>query len=177
MTKAGRIQNTLIGLFTVLAGGLIIAIGADAYAFIIRVLGIVLAIDGIRRLVFFAKMARHMVGGRSILYRGVIMLDIGIFTVSLSHVPTIILVMYLAGIHGFAGIIDILRSAESRRLQAPRWKLEMGTGIGNVIIALLCLVFLKEIEVAILIYGAGLIYTGVIRMIQSFRRTAIIYIQ
>ncbi len=31
--------------------------------------------------------------------------------------------------------------------------------------------------VLILIYGAGLIYTGVIRMIQSFRRTAIIYIQ
>ncbi|MBQ9060633.1 MAG: DUF308 domain-containing protein [Firmicutes bacterium] len=177
MTKAGRAWNVILGIIIILAGCIIFVFREDAYVVIITVLGLSLVVDGVRKLVVFAKMARHMVGGRSILYRAVITLDIGLFTLSMNHVPAIILVMYLAGIHGFAGIIDILRAAESRKLQAPRWKLEMSTGLVNVIMALLCLVFLKQVEVAVVIYSVGLIYSGLIRIIQAFRRTAVIYIQ
>ena len=177
MTKAGRVKNVIVGLIMILTGILIGAFGEKAYWVIITVLGASLVVYGIRLIVFFAKMARHMVGGRSILYRAVITLDIGLFTLSLTDVPSIILVMYLAGVHGFSGIIDILRAAESRKLQAPRWKLEMCSGAVNVIIALLCIVFIEKIAVAVMIYGAGLIYSGVIRIIQAFRRTAVIYIQ
>ena len=45
------------------------------------------------------------------------------------------------------------------------------------IIALLCIVFIEKITVAVMIYGTGLIYSGGIRIIQAFRRTAVIYIQ
>ena len=107
MTKAGRVKNVIVGLIMILTGILIGAFGEEAYWIIITVLGASLVVYGIRLIVFFAKMARHMVGGRSILYRAVITLDIGLFTLSLTDVPSIILVMYLAGVHGFSGIIDI----------------------------------------------------------------------
>jgi uncharacterized membrane protein HdeD (DUF308 family) len=84
--------------------------------------------------------------------------------------------LYLAGLHGFSGFIDIMRAIESKKMNAS-WKLNISHGIINVLIALLCLVFLKTVWVATLCYSLGLIYSGIIRIIQAFRRTAIVYIQ
>ncbi len=177
MTKLRRIGNVILGLF-IIAFGLLVATGWDsAYTFIIHVLGFSLILGGIRLLVYYVTMARHMVDGRAILYRAVIMLDIGIFSLSLARVPAIFLVAYLAGLHGFTGIIDILRAREAITMQAPNWKLNMAGGIVNVIMAVLCLIFIKEPAVAVEIYAAGLVYSGVIRIIRAFRRTQSVYIQ
>ena len=120
-------------------------------------------------------MARLMVGGRAALYRAVIILDMGLFTLSLTDVPLYCVVIYLAGLHGFSGVIDILRAAEARRLQAPSWRLDLSRGIINVIIALLCLAFIGTVQVAVTVYAAGLAYAGLIRIIQAFRRKSVTY--
>ena len=172
-----RVFNVLVGLIMVLCGALFISNPRDGYKVIISILAVSLLFYGIRMFWFYFRMARHMVGGRSILYRAVIMFDLGLFTISLSDIPLIYVILYLAGIHFFAGGIDILRANESRRLQAESWKLQFAQGLVNVILAALCLAFIHSMAVAVVIYGAGLIYSGGTRIIQAFRRTAVVYIQ
>ena len=175
MTKARRVSNIFTGLIMI-AAAFFLAVDADStYPAIILIFGISLLISSVRSLVYYFTMARHMVGGRRVLYRAIIILDMGLFTLSLTDVPLFCVVLYLAGIHAFSGVIDILRAGESRRLQAPSWKLRFSAGLINIIMACLCLVFIGVVEVAVLVYCIGLAYAGVVRIIQAFRRAKTIY--
>ena len=72
---------------------------SEVYGVIILSLGLTLMLSGIRSLVYYFTMAKHMVGGLAVLYRGVIVFDIGLFTLSLVDVPLIFIMLYLAGLH------------------------------------------------------------------------------
>ena len=177
MTKARRVGNILTGLFIFLLGAALAVDPWHAYKVVILILGISLLVTGIRSLMYYFTMARHMVGGQTVLYRAVIVLDIGLFSLSLTNIPFVFVILYLAAIHGFSGFVDIMRAQEARRLQAGSWKLNFSHGLINVIMAVLCLVFLGTPFVAVEIYAIGLLYTGVIRIIQAFRKTPVVYIQ
>ena len=103
MTKARRIGNMLIGLFIFALGALMALDPWQAYKGVILVLGITLILSGARSLVYYFTMAKHMVDGQTILYRAVIVLDIGVFSLSLSNIPFVFVILYLAAIHGFSG--------------------------------------------------------------------------
>ena len=148
-----------------------------ALKFIILIFCISLLFSGIRELLSYFTMARRMVGGRSILYRSIIVIDIGIFTMSLTDVPMAYIMLYLAGIHLFSGSIDILNALGTKRLQGVSWKMQFLYGLLNVVIAVLCLIFIKSIGIAVIIYAFGLASSGVMRIVQACRRTAIVYIQ
>lgn len=177
MTKVKRITSFLSGLIIILFSILLFLDPRGSYSIIILVLALTLFIRGIRLFVYYFSMARHMVGGRTILYQAVIVLDIGIFTLSLTNVPLIYFILYLVMIHGISGVIDMLRALEVKRNESQSWKLNFCSGIINVLMAALCLVFIKSVLTAVMIYAAGLFYSGLIRIIQSFRKTAIVYIQ
>ncbi len=177
MTKASRIGNILIGLIMLALGAFMALDPQDGYPVIILILGLTLLFSGLRSLIYYFTMAKHMVGGRSVLYRAVIVLDIGLFTLSLTKIPLIFIVLYLAAMHGFAGIVDILSAREAKKLRAGSWKLNFSHGVINVIMAVLCLIFLGTEAVAAEIYALGLMYSGLIRIIQALRRTAVVYIQ
>ena len=70
-----------------------------------------------------------------------------------------------------------MRAMEAKRLQAASWKMSLIHGIVNVVMAGLCLAFIGTVEVAVEIYAAGLVYSGIIRIIQAFRKTTVVYIQ
>lgn len=176
MTKGRRVREVLTGLAMILCAILLALFTEEAYPFITLVLALSLLLSGIRMLVFYLRMARYMVGGRAMLYRSIILIDLGLFTVSLTQIPLIYVVLYLAGIHIFTGAIDILRSMEARGIDG-RWKLNMVHGIVNILIAALCLFNLKSTVVAVEIYCLGLAWSGIIRIIQAFRKQAIVYIQ
>lgn len=177
MTKIGRVGNIFAGLCMVCLG-LIMAMDPDkVYTFLVTLLGITMLLSGVRSMVYYFSMARHMVGGKTVLYRAVLIIDIALFTLSITDVPLIFVVLYLAGIHGFAGFIDIMSAREARQLQAGPWRLKLTSGVVNVVIAVLCIAFLGTSAVAAEIYSLGLIYSGVIRIIQACRRTAMVYIQ
>ena len=177
MTKTRRVGNVLTGLFILALGCLLALYPWYAYKAVILILGITLFFSGIRSLVYYFTMARHMVGGQTVLYRAVIVLDIGLFSLSLTNIPFVFVILYLAAIHGFSGFVDIMRAQEARRLQAGSWKLNFSHGLINVIMAALCLIFLGTPFVAVEIYAIGLVYSGVIRIIQAFRKTPVVYIQ
>ena len=135
---------------------------------------------GIKSLYYYQTMARHMVGGRMQLYRGIVLLDLGLFTFSLNTIPKAYVILYLMGIHAFAGVVDILRARESKMMDNPAWKNSLIYGVGNLAMAVLCLVFgflWKNADAVVYTYAAGLVYSGIARIANAFRKTAVVYIQ
>ncbi len=178
MTIFQRIRSILFGLL--MLGTAIIFIfnpGDDAYMTVIWILSTGLAVKGIKDIVFYFVMARHMVGGKIILFQGVVVLDFAMLTASLSSVPKIYILLYLIVIHAFSGIIETLRALESRKTVDGPWKLKLGHGIINFMLALACLVFIKQTNTALIIYSVGLIYSALIRIISAFRRTDFVIIK
>ena len=116
MTLIQRITRVLIGLVMLAVSAIFLAVpGNDAYTIVIFVLATGLTVKGVKDIVFYFTMARHMVGGKIILFQGVVILDFALFTASLSDVPKIYVLMYLLAIHAFSGIVEILRAMEARR--------------------------------------------------------------
>ena len=84
MTVVQRIKNIITGV-GMIAGGILMTLypdmGIGAAALI---LSISLTLYGFRQIIYYITLARKMVGGRRILYRGVIILDLGLFTLTVS---------------------------------------------------------------------------------------------
>ena len=178
MTIFRRIRNFLLGLLMMIAAVLFVSMpGDDKYMIIIGILAVGLAFKALNDIIFYFVMARHMVGGKMILFQGVVVLDFAILTASMSHVPKIYILLYLAGIHAFSGVVETLRAMEARRTVEGPWRMKLGHGIVNFLLALACIIFIRQINTAVLIYSLGLIYSAVIRMIGAFRRTTFIVIE
>ncbi len=178
MTVTQRIKKILFGFLMLLAAIAFLIMPEDGtYSIIIGVLALGLAIRGIKDIVFYFTMARHMVGGKMILFQGVVVLDFALFTGSLHDVPKIYILLYLIAIHAFSGAVEILRAMEARRTVAGPWKMKMGHGLINLALALSCLIFIQSTSTAVIIYSVGLIYSAIVRIISGFRRTAFVVIE
>ena len=178
MGKLGRIRNVFIGIFMILLSfAMMISDPEDSFLIAAVMLSLALLFTGIRSLAFYFTMARNMVGGKSQLYAGLIVMDFGIFTLMLTEMPHIYLILYLIGTHAFSGAIDILRSLEAKRNGASSWKLKVSQGAVNLIVAVLCLFSLESVRMLVIIYCLGLMYSAAVRIISAFRKTAIVYIQ
>lgn len=179
MTKSNRLKNIFSGLLSIGFAILMIALPADGYKLILFIVGLAMILSGIRKLVFYLSMARHMVGGKSQLFIGLIELDLGAFTYSLNDIPLIYIVLYLLAYHAFVGGIAILRSLEAKRFGSGHWKLLFSTGVINILVALFAVIggiALGSPAVTSYIYGAGLIWSGITTIAGAFRKTAIVYI-
>jgi uncharacterized membrane protein HdeD (DUF308 family) len=121
-----------------------------------------------------------MVGGKSLLFRGIIMLDLAVFTISMVDDPRMYIIFYLLGIHAFSGVTGVLRALEARRYGAPSWRWTMVLGIGNFTIAVLAVVagfFLPDTKDLVYLYAGCLFYSACVQIASAFRKTAIVYIQ
>lgn len=180
MNKMQRIRDVLLGLIMILGSLVMALVPGDGLKIALGILGISLFVMGIRYIVYYRTMARHMIGGRSILIIGVILLDFSLLTASMQNVPLAYIVVYLLGIYAFSGVIDILGAFEAKGYGATSWRFKLATGIINVLIALaalLCGLILRSHDDVVYIYCAGLFYSGLTRIITAFRKTAIVYIQ
>ena len=177
MTRFQKIRETVLGLIMIFAAVVMMLAPSEGYAVIILIIGVVYTLRGLSTVIYYFMMARFMVGGRSSLYAGIIMLDFGILTCSLTDVPHYYIFVYLIAIHGFSGIVEVLRSLEARRAGAGSWRLKMGHGLLNIAITVVCFVYIRQTNVAVFVYSLGLIYSGVLRIISSMRKTKMVYIQ
>ena len=150
---------------------------SSSYAVVIAVLSLGLAVRGIRYLYFYFSAARYMVGGKMILFWGVITLDFAMLTGSLTDVPKFYVLLYLLGAHAFSGVVEVLRAMEAKRAVGGPWKLKFSHGIVNLAIALACLVLIRRPNTAVQIFSLGLVYSGMMRIIGAFRRTSFILIK
>ena len=178
MTSIQRVKKFLTGL-CMLLGSLILAMEPEEGYYIIAILlSLSLVLSGIRSMIYYFTMARNMVGGKSVLYRSLILMDLGFFTMTVITIPPIYLVCHLLISHGFSGIVDMLKAYEDKRMQAPSWRMSFVYGLGNLLISLIALtcVFSHLNWLVVDIYSAGLAYSGIMQMVSAFRRKSIIYI-
>ena len=177
MTRFQRYKQIFSAVITLITAGLILSSPTEGYKIVIYVLAIVFAFRGVTNIVYYFSMARFMVGGRTSLYIGVILLDLGFLTLTLTDVPHYYILLYLIAIHAFSGIVEMLRAFEARRVGAGSWKLKMCHGIINILIALAGIVFIRRLNVAVIIYCSGLVYSSVLRIISACRSNRPVYIQ
>lgn len=177
MSGARRVREIIVSLLIIAFCVLIIFDPEKGFIIVAGILSLSLTIYGIRELIYYFTMARHMVGGKSALIIGVIAVDIGVFASTLTYLPNIYIVLYLLGIHAFSGAIDIMRSLEAKRMDAGSWRFKMASGAVNIVIAVLCVIFLNSTSMIVYIYTAGLAYSAVARIVTACRKTAIVYIQ
>ena len=167
----------LIGLLMI-AGSIALAINPEeSLPVITAIMSVSLWIYGIRMMVYYLTMARHMVGGLRVLFRAIFMLDLGYFAMGLTEIPLLYVMLYLAVMHGISGVINMLRVREAIRLEAPSWRLNFFQGAVDVVTAALCLIMIRSTKLAVYIYAAGVLYSGCIRVIQAFRKTTSVYVQ
>ena len=114
MTNMQRAKKILAGLLLLLCSGLMVYDPENGLYIVALILSGSLILYGVRCLSLYIFMARHMVGGKAILYRGIIILDLGVFTLSMVDDPKLYIIFYLLGFHAFAGVLDILRALDLR---------------------------------------------------------------
>ena len=91
MSLFKRIQEIIIACMTALFGIILLFAGEEGQLIVIDIICLCLFFEGIRLLVYYLWMARHMVEGKRVLIRSIIILDLGMLTLqmvsmSLEHV-------------------------------------------------------------------------------------------
>ena len=180
MTKIQRVKSFLGGLVTVLFGGILYWVpfmGVDLISLVVTVSLLVL---GLKNLLFYAAMSRHMVGGKYSLFAGIILTELGICVYMMKSFSPVYVMFYLLAIHSFYGIVDIMVALRARKLRSKSWRIKLLTGLGNLSLGILAIYFGftgEDVFMVIYIYALGIAYTGIMRMANAFRRTAVPYIE
>lgn len=180
MTSGTKVWNIITGLVMIAAGAWLFYDPAHGLKAVAIVLSISCTLRGFQIIFYYLTMARHMVSGKALLYLGMVYLDVGLLTTAMFNNAIIYIILYLAILHGFYGVVDILRARESRGVGNPGWKWSAISGITNLLIAAVVLgggVSIESERVVVYIYAAGLIYTACLRIAGAFRKTDIVYIQ
>ena len=97
MSKFARVKNVIFGILTVFVGLMLILAPEDGFYVIVMILSIGLLIAGIKEIVFYFSMAINMVGGKRSFYKGIIILEAAIFTISLYDIPKFFIMLYRSG--------------------------------------------------------------------------------
>ena len=180
MTLVQRIRTVLGALLTILCAILLLFLKEDGYLLVCLLLSLSLIVYGVRTLIYYFTMARHMVDGRGVFFKGILILDFGVFTLSISQNYSTFIVFYLLFAHAFSGIVEVLRALEARRFQSGSWRLTMIQGflrIGFAVAAVIIGFVIGDLQTLTGIYAIGLIWSAVIQFFSGFRKTAIVYIQ
>ena len=177
MGKARRVFNVLTGLFTILFGLFMFSGQNRAYTAMLFFLEFALIIRGVRLLVYYNSMARHMVGGKIILYEGIFFLDLGLLFVSIDDLPWMYVMLYLVIGLAISGVVDLLRANEIRLLESGHWKYQTFTGIVKITATAISFASFKYPFILVSVYSLGVIHSGVARIVSAVRPEAIVYIE
>ncbi|MDO4804881.1 MAG: DUF308 domain-containing protein [Lachnospiraceae bacterium] len=177
MSGRKRVVYFITGLFMVLFGVIMMFPSEEGYKTVLNILEFALIISGIKHLHFYFTMARYMVGGIYIFFKGIFILDAGLFAFNLDDVPKQYAMLYLIGGLAIAGVIGIMHAMEVRKLESGKWKSLLAQGIIQISVAIVCLFFLGDQDMLTLVYGLGLLHSGIMRIMTSFRKTAIVYVK
>ena len=177
MTKLQRARELLGGLLMLATGALVVYRPASGILLMILIIIVTTILKGLGSLTYYITMARHMVGGKLQLYKGIILLDIGMFFMTLDDVPIIYLMLYLLVANLISGVIEILGAREARQMEAGSWKMKTAIGAADVLFGLASIFCLGRPNLLVYIYATGLAYSAVLRIVSAIRRSAIVYIQ
>lgn len=179
MTLFRRIRDILISALMLLIAFQLIAFPKYSYAIVAIIVSLSLYLYSFKLLWYYFTMARHMVGGKSILIQAVILIDAALLIDAMIPVSSLAVVFYLLGIFAFTGVVDILKAIEDKKMGAT-WKLKFILGIIIILFAVALLISgLFYANTTFLVYGysISLIFSALIRLVTAFRKTSVVYLQ
>lgn len=177
MSKTRRVFNIIAAIFMIQSALILMLVPDIAFRLISMFVGLILVYYGARYLIYYLTHAQHMIGGKWLFLVGLIMFDMGVFATTLYNQAQAILIVYVVAAHLVAAGLNIVRAVGNKRDNNPGWKIDLAQGIGNIAQVVLCLVFINYVEIPVFIYCAGVIYSAVLLIIQSCKKTAIVYVQ
>ena len=177
MTKYQRVESFIVGMIMLISGAVMLFFPEEGFYCIAMILGISLILKGVQSLVYYFAMARFMVGGKAILFTGVIILDFGIFTFSMVDEPKVYILVYLIAFHGFSAVVNLLKGVREKSSRTGSWKIDLFQGTGNLLIILVCFLFRRSTELLVYLYCGGLFYSAALRIFCAVRKNDIVYIQ
>lgn len=177
MGATRRLIYFLTGALMVVLSVFMIRPDPDGYQVVLNFMKIALLLSGIKHLHYYFTMARYMVGGIYIFYKGVFLLDAALFAFSMDKLPRQYAMLYLIGGLAFAGIVGIMHAMEVKRLESGKWVHLLIQAVIQLAFAVICLFFLGNSMVLTFVYGIGMLHSGISRIITAFRRTAIVYVK
>ncbi len=168
MSKPQKIKKIIVAVLMLLFSYLMLTDAEDGYKLVALILSSSLFLYALRMLVYYFTMARNMVGGRSILFSGVILLDFGMFTMSITDLPKIYVVLYLLGLNALSGVVSLLRALESKQNGGLTWRRDYAHGIASLLFALLSLIFIRSVSMLVRLYGLQMIYLAIVQVVRVF---------
>ena len=177
MSSMQRISSFVQGVIMLICAAIFIAKPEDGCYVIALLLALSLILSGVRELVYYFTMARHMVGGKMILFIGVFLVDVGSFSLTVIDESRFTVLLYLFAWYAFSGVVKILRALEAKRNNASSWRMNALSGVLNLLIALSSTTCINSPDKLSYLYSFGLICSGIVKIASSFRRTSIVYIQ
>ena len=176
MTKLQRIANVIVGLLMIACGFILLFDPKNGLLAVAFILGLAVSLYGVRKLVYYIRMAHLMTGGLSVLFIAIIAIDIGMFAVAVIDNPQLAIALYLVCYNVLAGALAIARGIESKLFGSP-WVLNIALGLVNLTLAVLCIAFANSDEAIIVIFCIGLFYNAGVRVASALKPPEIIYIQ
>ena len=179
MTKGKRIINILQSLAMIFFAFVMIAFKDASLSLITAIIGTGLLYRGFGSLIYYFRMSRFMVGGKLSLYRGMIFLDLGLFTASLSEAGSVYIIFYISVLNLFAGAVAVFRASDSKKLGSSKWlyKAAYGTALMSLSVIVLIGEFIwHNRDIAVYTYCAGIMISAIRMFTDAFKKTAIPYI-
>lgn len=175
MSLGQRVRSILAGLAMTLCAMFALQIGEDGLPFVLLALGVTLLAYGIKTLAYYLTMARHMVGGKVMLFVAIFSLDAGMLALSLVDASQVIVALYLIAIHAFSGATGMAHSLEERAYGSP-WRLDALNALVHLLVVVACIGTLGSPDLLVRVYSAGLFYSAAMHIVSAFRNTDIVYI-
>lgn len=176
MNKLTRFRHLIAGLFIMTISILMLIFPDFGHVIALLILGLYQLIKGFQQLIYFFSMGIHMVGGKFILYRALITIDLGVFTLSIHGIGQRYIMMYFIFYFIFIGIISIFRALEARKLESGAFRVKLVSGGIKIAVAIVCLFNNNSEDVMLSILCFGLFYIAITYIYTAFRKSAIIYI-
>lgn len=176
MGRLQRLGHVLLGLLMLLCSFLLFVDPDGGINIVASILALMMLFYGLQKLIYYFTMARHMVGGYSLLFVGIIAIDLGAFALTLLDQPHITIVIYLISYFGIMGVAGVLRAIEGRRF-GLRWHTSLIHGIISLLLVLSCIVFMGDTDLIMTVFSIGLAYSAIRHIATSLRKTDVIFIQ
>jgi len=177
VTKLQRIASLALAFLMVACGIVLLLVPKEGLVAVAIVLAAALVLFGARMLVYYIRMARHMVGGLTVLIIAVIAIDVGAFGAAVvMESPLLAVATYLSTYNTIIGFMSIARGVESKMFKSS-WIPSIVTGFVSLALASLCTTFVNSGEAIIWIFCIGLFYNAGVRLVSALKPTDIIFIQ
>jgi uncharacterized membrane protein HdeD (DUF308 family) len=176
MTLFCRFRIIIFGIAQFLLGLIMISFPEYGTRVALFIIALYLIIIGYKNIFYYIFMSRFMVDGKLALIQGVILIDFGFLAGSLTDAKRIYIIIYLMILHAFSGCVEFLRALEEKKYGSKSWRLKLCHGIVNLVIVVLCIVFIQNNATTVIIFASGLIYSAIIRIISGFRKSSFLYV-